>query len=183
MPRLLELFCGTKSIAEPSRRQAGRSLDIVSKFEPTILCDIRSWDYTLFPPGHFDMVRASPVCTEYRRCVLDDLRRATHWCSEPLRSWRASTRSCGSSTGLLKTSVREADVDPTCAGGRAEGCAGAAAGEAWEDGRHLRGAQGGPRLMGGQRSYGAAQGDCDCGHGRACGSAEHPGLNRGSFFL
>ena len=40
------------------------SLDIVSKFEPTILCDIRSWDYTTFPP-----VWASPVCTEYSRAL------------------------------------------------------------------------------------------------------------------
>ena len=38
--------------------------DIVSKFEPTILCDI-----ALFPPGHFDMVWASPVCTEYSRAL------------------------------------------------------------------------------------------------------------------
>ena len=45
------------------------SLDIVSKFEPTILCDIRSWGYALFPPGHFDMVWASPVCTEYSRAL------------------------------------------------------------------------------------------------------------------
>ena len=36
----------------------------MSKFEPTILCDIRSWDYALFPG--FDMVWASPVCTEDR---------------------------------------------------------------------------------------------------------------------
>ena len=34
------------------------SLDIVSKFEPTILCDIRSWDYALFPPRHFDTARS-----------------------------------------------------------------------------------------------------------------------------
>ena len=32
----------------------------------------------------------------------------------------------------------------------AEGCASPAAGEAWEDGRHLRAAQRGPRLMKGQ---------------------------------
>ena len=65
MPRLLELFCGTKSIGR-AFEAAGRevvSLDIVSKFEPTILCDIRSWDYALFPPG------ASPVCTEYSRAL------------------------------------------------------------------------------------------------------------------
>ena len=62
MPRLLELFCGTKSIGRAFEAVGWEvvSLDIVSKFEPTILCDIRSWDYALFPPGHFDMVWASP---------------------------------------------------------------------------------------------------------------------------
>ena len=67
MPRLLELFCGTKSIGRAFEAAGWEvvSLDIVSKFEPTILCDIRSWDCALFPPGHFDMVWASPVCTEY----------------------------------------------------------------------------------------------------------------------
>ena len=66
MPRLLELFCGTKSVGRAFEAAGWEvvSLDIVSKFEPTILCDIRSWDYTTFP-GHFDMVWASPVCTEY----------------------------------------------------------------------------------------------------------------------
>ena len=41
------------------RHQVGgqglREVVSLAKFEPTILCDIRSWDYTTFP-GHFDMV-------------------------------------------------------------------------------------------------------------------------------
>ena len=59
--------------------------------------------------------------------------------------------------------------------------------EAWQDGRHLRAAQRGPRLMEGQYkrvsrsrellySIPAAQGDCARGHGGACGAAEHSGL-------
>ena len=100
MPRLLELFCGTKSIGRAFEAAGWEvvSLDIVSKFEPTILCDIRSWDY-LFPPGHFDMVWASPVCTEYSRALAMRPRRLEEGdalCSEPSRSWRTSTRSCGS---------------------------------------------------------------------------------------
>ena len=66
------------------------SLDIVSKFKPTILCDIRSWDYTTFP-GHFDMVWASPVCTEYSRDAP-----AAHF--DPLM-WVIENPA----TGLLKT--------------------------------------------------------------------------------
>ena len=34
-----------------------------------------------------------------------------------------------------------------------------------------------------QHSYGAVRGDCERGHGRACGSAEHPGLKRGAFLI
>ena len=60
--------------------------------------------------------------------------------------------------------------------------------EAWQDGRHLRAAQRGPRLMEGQyervsrsraalqRSCCAVRGDCARGHGGACGAAEHSGL-------
>ena len=71
MPRLLELSCGTKSIGRAFEAAGWEvvSPDIVLKFEPTILCDIRSWDYTLFSPGHFDMVWASPVCTEHSRAL------------------------------------------------------------------------------------------------------------------
>ena len=41
---------------------------------PVRLCDIRSWGYTTFP-GHFDMVWASPVCTEYSRALTTRPRR------------------------------------------------------------------------------------------------------------
>ena len=93
MPRLLELFCGTKSIGRAFEAAGWEvvSLDIVSKFEPTILCDIRSWDYTLEGQGQ--------------------------------------------SRELLYSI-------PT-----------------------------------------ALRGDCERGHGRACGSAEHPGLKRGAFLI
>ena len=94
------------------------------------------------------------------------------------------------STGLRAGS--RPDCGPTCAGDRAEGCAGAAAGREASEGRS-RGASthGGPAREGQgavaraalQHSYGAVRGDCERGHGRACGSAEHPGLKRGAFLI
>ena len=92
----------------------------------------------------------------------------------------------------VRDSVQEADptVDQ-----HALRYAGAAAG-ATRGRRHLRGAQGGPRLMGGQRErvrgqsrellYRISTALCEeiaRGHGRACGSAEHPGLKRGAFLI
>ena len=103
MPRLLELFCGTKSVGRAFEAAGWEvvSLDIVSKFEPTILCDIRSWDYTTFP-GHFDMVWASPICAEYADdarggfLVLSALEIIAHF--DPLM-WVIENPA----TGLLKT--------------------------------------------------------------------------------
>ena len=180
MPRLLELFCGTKSLGRAFEAAGWEvvSLDIVSKFEPTILCDIRSWDYTTFPPGHFDMVWASPVCTEYSRAlttrprrllegdalVLSALEIIAHF--DPLM-WIVENPA----TGLLKTRPfmeRLPWVDVTyCKYGtlyrkqtrlwtnmrwrpRRGLCKPGSRCEAWQDGRHLRAAQRGPRLMEGQ---------------------------------
>ena len=66
----MELSCGTKLIGRAFEAAGWEvvSLDVVSKFEPTILCDIRSWGYTLFPPGHFDM-GWPPDCAEYSRAL------------------------------------------------------------------------------------------------------------------
>ena len=41
------------------------SLDSNPKARPSICCDILQWDYKAFEPGHFDMVWASPYCTEF----------------------------------------------------------------------------------------------------------------------
>ena len=169
MPRLLELFCGTKSIGRAFQAAGWEvvSLDIVSKFEPTILCDIRSWDYTQFPPGHFDMVWASPVCTEYSRALTMRPRRLEEGDALVLRALEIMAHFDplmwvieNPATGLLKTRPfmeRLPWVDVTyCKYGtpyRKQT-------RLWtnmrwrpsrEDGRHLRGAQGGPRLMGGLR--------------------------------
>ncbi len=40
-------------------------LDASPEAKATICVDIRLWDYKGYPPGHFDVIWASPVCTHY----------------------------------------------------------------------------------------------------------------------
>ena len=65
--RLLELFCGTKSIGRCFEEYGFEvvSLDRDPKFQPTICEDILTWDYTIYPPGYFQVVWSSPECTQY----------------------------------------------------------------------------------------------------------------------
>jgi len=65
--RLLELFCGTKSVSKAIGLHFTEviSLDICPEFEPTILEDILSWDYKVYPPGFFHTIWASPPCQEF----------------------------------------------------------------------------------------------------------------------
>ena len=67
MRRLLELFCGTKSVSKAVGHEFDEviSLDLDAAHEPTIRADILIWDYTVYPPGHFQTVWASPPCTEF----------------------------------------------------------------------------------------------------------------------
>lgn len=57
MPRLLELFSGTKSVSKAigSRYTEIVSVDILEKFQPSVVSDILSWNYKIYPPGHFDL--------------------------------------------------------------------------------------------------------------------------------
>ena len=68
--RLLELFSGTKSIGRSFSVHGFEvvSLDNVAELQPDICCDILEWDYTVFPPGYFDVIWASPPCTQYSIC-------------------------------------------------------------------------------------------------------------------
>ena len=65
--RLLELFSGTGSVGSAFASQGWEviSLDSDPKSDATIHEDILTWDYTVYPPGHFDCVWASPCCTNY----------------------------------------------------------------------------------------------------------------------
>jgi site-specific DNA-cytosine methylase len=67
--KVLELFCGTKSVGKALLELYPNSeiisLDFDPKTEPTILTNILEWDYKKYPSKYFDIIHASPDCTEY----------------------------------------------------------------------------------------------------------------------
>jgi len=65
--RLLELFCGTKSVSKQFNKHDFKtySIDIMKKFKPTELVNIMDFNYKKFKPYYFDVIWASPPCTEY----------------------------------------------------------------------------------------------------------------------
>ncbi len=68
--RVLDLCSGTKSVARALRffmpYAKVVTVDMDEQFFPTITADVRTWDaLASFPPGYFDIVWASPPCTEY----------------------------------------------------------------------------------------------------------------------
>ena len=62
--KLLELFSGTKSVGKVAE-QLGYEVTSLDLKNADINCDIMNWDYTEYEPGYFDVIWASPPCTEY----------------------------------------------------------------------------------------------------------------------
>jgi len=65
--KLLELFCGTKSVGKVFEKEGYEvvSLDYNSKFNATHTEDILTWDYKQYPEGYFKVIWASPDCTTW----------------------------------------------------------------------------------------------------------------------
>ena len=68
MPRALFLCSGTGSVGKPFRESGWEVIDVDrdGRFGAEVVVDLHVWDYkAAFPQGHFDVVWASPDCTQY----------------------------------------------------------------------------------------------------------------------
>ena len=66
--RALDFFSGSGSVRRTLRRHGFEvvSLDVDPSTHPTILTDILEWDFmSEYPPGYFQIITASPPCTEF----------------------------------------------------------------------------------------------------------------------
>ena len=62
--KLLELSSGTKYVGTVAE-QLGYEVTSLDLNNDDINCDIMNWNYTVYESGHFDVIWASPPCTEY----------------------------------------------------------------------------------------------------------------------
>ena len=70
LPRALFLCSGTGSVGKPFRDSGYEVVDVDrdGKHAPDIQTDITTWDYkAAYPQGHWDVIWASPDCTQYSR--------------------------------------------------------------------------------------------------------------------
>ena len=76
-PRLaLDLFCGTGSVGRELEALGYHviSLDNDHKRGATFTCDVRDWEYWRYPVGYFDVIFASPPCTEFSQAKTTGIR-------------------------------------------------------------------------------------------------------------
>jgi hypothetical protein len=75
--RLLELFSGTGSIGTVFKEYGWEVVSLDRDMPADISTDIMDWDYkgSPYPPKHFDVIWASPPCTEYSRSKTAGVRK------------------------------------------------------------------------------------------------------------
>ena len=65
--RVLELFSGTGSVGKCCDALGYDVVSVDLLFNATHKCDIMNFDYKQYPKNHFDIIWASPPCTNYSK--------------------------------------------------------------------------------------------------------------------
>jgi site-specific DNA-cytosine methylase len=85
MIRVLELFSGTGSVGKCCDKLGWEVVSVDMIFEATHKCDIMDFDYKQYPKDYFDIIWASPPCTNYSRlqdCFLGKKRKGVIYTKE-----------------------------------------------------------------------------------------------------
>jgi site-specific DNA-cytosine methylase len=74
MVRVLELFSGTGSVGKCCDKLGWDKVSVDLLLPADHECDIMDFDYKQYPKDHFDIVWASPPCTEYSQAKTQGIR-------------------------------------------------------------------------------------------------------------
>ena len=105
---MLDLFSGTGSIGRvfADRGYEVTRMDWDAKFEADIVTDIRKWDFDNYPQQHYQVIAASPPCTEYSTAMTSRARNLQEADEIVKKPWKSSD-TFNQTFGLWKIPKRE----------------------------------------------------------------------------